>query len=196
MRWRRSCARRSTGTRASCPPAAVRCQMRVSEIKGTPMADQMSLILPYILGTAVLLTLLIACANVAILMIAQWTRRETETAVRAALGASRPRLIRAMVAESLLLAACAGVLGIGGTYVIRALMLRTAPLADTFVDLSIHQGVLIKTISITLLAGLVAGIGPALIETRACSSIRCAASPPRTASASGGVIRSSFSRSH
>jgi putative ABC transport system permease protein len=141
-------------------------KMRVSEIKGTPMADGMSVILPYILGTAVLLTLLIACANVAILMIAQWTRREAETAVRSALGASRPRLIRALLAESVLLAGCAGALGIGGTYVLRAIMLRNAPLAQTFVDLSIHQGVLIKTISIALLAGIIAGIGPALIETR------------------------------
>ena len=141
-------------------------KMRVSEIKGTPMANEMAQIIPYILGTAVLLTLLIACANVAILMIAQWTRRERETAVRSALGASRSRLIRGLMAESLLIAASAGAIGIGSTYVLRAIMLRNAPLADTFVDLSIHPGVLIKTISITLLAGILAGIGPALLETR------------------------------
>ena len=141
-------------------------KMRVSEIKGTDMANEMALIVPYILGTAVLLTLLIACANVAILMIAQWTRREAETAVRSALGASRSRLIRGLMAESLLIATSAGALGIGSTYVLRAIMLRNAPLADSFVNLSIHPGVLIKTISITLLAGILAGIGPALIETR------------------------------
>ena len=141
-------------------------QMRVSEIKGTPIADNMSLLLPYLLGAAVLMTLLIACANVALLMIAQWTRRETEIAVRSALGASRARLMRALLVESLLLSACAGVLGIGGTYVLRAIMLRGATMAETFLDLSIHPGVLIKTISITLLAGILAGIGPALIETR------------------------------
>ena len=141
-------------------------RMRVSAIKGTPFADSMALILPVILGSAVALTLLIACANAAILMIAQWTRREAETAVRSALGASRLRLVRALLAESLLLASAAGVLGLGGTYVVRAIMLRNAPLADTFVDLSIHPGVLIKTIAITLFAGVLAGVGPALIETR------------------------------
>jgi predicted permease len=174
--------RRPTGTNADALATSLRAsvdeysrqlpagqgplKMRISEIKGTPMANEMAQIIPYILGTAVLLTLLIACANVAILMIAQWTRREAETAVRSALGASRLRLIRALMAESLLIAGSAGALGIGTTYVLRAIMLRNAPLADTFVDLSIHPGVLIKTISITLLAGIFAGIGPALIETR------------------------------
>jgi putative ABC transport system permease protein len=141
-------------------------KLRVSAIKGTPFADQMSLLLPYVLGTAVLLTLLIACANVAILMIAQWTRRESETAMRSALGASRWRLVRAFVAESLLLASCAGAVGILATYAIRGLMLRNAPAAGTFFDLSIHPGVVVKSIAVTLAAGLLAGIGPALFETR------------------------------
>jgi predicted permease len=148
------------------PPGDGPLKMRVSEIKGTPMADQMSMILPYVFGTAVLLTLLIACANVAILMIAQWTRREAETAVRSALGASRMRLIRALVTESLLLAVCAGALGVAGTYAIRAIMLRGATIVPIYFDASIHPGVLIKTAVITLLAGILAGIGPALLETR------------------------------
>jgi predicted permease len=148
------------------PAALGPLKMRVAEIKGTPIADQISLLLPYVLGAAVLMTLLIACANVALLMIAQWTRREAEIAVRSALGASRGRLMRALLAESLLLSACAGLLGIGATYVLRGIMLRGATEVQTFVDLSIHPGVLITSISITLLAGILAGIGPALLETR------------------------------
>ena len=141
-------------------------KMRLSEIKGTPIGDGMSALLPYVLGTAVLLTLLIACANVAILMIAQWTRREAETAMRSALGASRWRLIRAMVAESVLLASCAGALGILATYALRGIMLRDAPVASTFFDLSIHPGVLITSAAVTLTVGILAGLGPALVETR------------------------------
>jgi predicted permease len=148
------------------PPAQGPLHMRLSAVKGTPMGDGIALILPFVLGMAVLLTLLIACANVSILMVAQWTRREAETAVRAALGASRLRLVRAFLAESLLVAGLAGVLGIGGTYVLHAIILRNAPAAPEFLDVSIHSGVLVKSIAITLLAGLVAGFGPALVETR------------------------------
>jgi putative ABC transport system permease protein len=141
-------------------------QMRVSDVKGTPIGDSMALLFPFVLGMAVLLTLLIACANVSILMVAQWTRREAETAVRAALGASRLRLVRAFLSESLLLAALAGTLGIGAAYSLHAIMLRNAASAPEFLDVSIHAGVLFKSIGITLLAGLIAGLGPALVETR------------------------------
>ena len=59
-------------------------------------------------ATSVLLTLLIACANVAILVIAQWTAREHEIAIRASLGASRGRIVQALVTESMLIAAVGG----------------------------------------------------------------------------------------
>ena len=140
--------------------------MRVSPLKGTPIGEDMSLLLPFVLGAAVALTLLTACANVSILMIAQWTRREAETAVRAALGATRPRLVRAFLAESVLLAVLAGALGIGAAYVLHAIMLREASVVEDFLDVSIHAGVLIKSVVITLLAGVLAGLGPALVETR------------------------------
>jgi predicted permease len=140
--------------------------MRLSSVKGTPIGQGMAALLPFVLGGAVVLTFLIACANVSILMVAQWTRREGETAVRAALGASRGRLARGFLAESMLVAGLAGTLGIGGTYALHAYMLRDASMAPDFLDVSIHAGVLIKSMAITLLAGLVAGVGPALLETR------------------------------
>jgi len=155
-----------TGYSRQLAPGLGPLHMRVSSVKGTPIGEDMSVVLPFVLGAAVALTLLIACANVSILMIAQWTRREAETAVRAALGATRQRLVRGFLAESLLLAALAGALGIGGTYVLHGIMLRGTTIIGTLFDVSIHAGVLLESIAVTLVAGVVAGLGPALVETR------------------------------
>jgi len=151
---------------ASGLPASDRAlQLKVSPVEGTPMGNAMMVAIPYALGIAVLLTLLIACANVAILAIAQWTSREQEIAIRASLGASRGRIVRALVSESVLLAVGGGLLGICATFAIQGLMLRRTGPGLTFFDLSIEPRIFVEALMITLVTGLAAGVGPALLET-------------------------------
>jgi predicted permease len=112
------------------------------------------------------LTLLIACANVAILVIAQWTAREQEIAIRASLGASRGRIVRALLTESVLLASLGGALGIAATLALRGLIVHGAGPFVSHFDLSIDPRILVAAALITLATGIVAGVGPALLETR------------------------------
>jgi predicted permease len=140
--------------------------LRVSGIEGTPVAMGMALVLPYLISACVLLTLLIACANVAILMIAQWTGREQEIAIRSALGASRRRIVHALLTESVLIASCGGALGIVATYALRGLIIRRAGPLVAFFDLTIPWTVLIQGILLTVMTGVIAGLAPALNETR------------------------------
>src|SRR5262245_47302506 len=148
------------------PAGERQLRLKVSGVEGTPMGKAMSVALPWLLGASVLLTLLIACANVAILVIAQWTAREHETAIRAPLGASRGRIIRALLTESVLLSSIGGVLGVCATLALRGLIVyRAGPMVAAF-DLSIDPRVLAASALITLFTGVVAGVGPALLETR------------------------------
>jgi predicted permease len=121
---------------------------------------------PWMLGTAVLLTLLIACANVAILVIAQWTAREHEIAIRASLGASRGRIVRALVTEAVVIAALGGILGVAATMALRGLIARNAGPSLAFFDLAINPWIFVQSVLITIGTGVVSGIGPALLETR------------------------------
>lgn len=136
-----------------------------ASVAGTPLGRQVAPYVVWLLGAAVGFTLLIACTNVAVLMLAQWTLREQEVAIRASLGASRASLVRALLSEAMLLAVAGGALGVATTFALRGLLVArlggTAPF-----DLSLDRALLWQTPAIVLGAGLLAGLAPALYETR------------------------------
>jgi predicted permease len=113
----------------------------------------------------VALVLLIACANVGNLLLSRAAARQAEISLRQALGASRIRLLRQLLTESLLLAVIGGVAGIliaqWGVSVLVARVAATSPL-DVKPDLSI----LLFTVGISLASGILFGIAPALRATR------------------------------
>jgi predicted permease len=148
------------------PADARQLQVLVSGIEGTPLGRQVAPALPYVLGVAVLLTLLIACANVAVLLFAQWTARAHEIAVRASMGAGRGRVIRGLLTESVLLAAAGGLAGLGATLAIRGLLLRDGGSHLALFNLDIRWPLFASVTAVTVAAGLGAGLLPAVCETR------------------------------
>jgi putative ABC transport system permease protein len=148
------------------PAADRQLRLKVSDIRGTPIGNSVAPFLPYVLGISVLLTLLIACANVAILLIAQWTAREHEIAIRASIGAGRGRIVRLLLTESVLIALCGGALGVCVTFALRGWILQQGGSDLALFDTSIDPRIFIQSALVALVAGLVAGVAPALYETR------------------------------
>jgi predicted permease len=111
---------------------------------------------------AVLAVLLIACANLANLLVARGAARQREMSVRIALGASRARLTRQLMAESLLLSVIGGAAGCGLAFaLLRIFQTAGAEALPRLAEASIDPRVLGFALATTLLCGLIAGVAPA-----------------------------------
>ena len=117
----------------------------------------------FVLFGAVGCVLLIACVNIANLLLARGAGRQREVAIRLALGASRGRLIGQLLTESVLLAAISGLFALLTVVVLKSTLLKLAP-ADLprLNEVSISGGVLLFAFFISILTGVVFGLVPAL----------------------------------
>jgi len=117
-----------------------------------------------VLMGVVCLVLLIACVNLANLLLAQAAKREKELTLRAALGAGRSRLVRQLLTESTLLSLVGGLAGLLIAFWGRKLLWSFRPpfLPDGSIDLSFDSRVLLFTLAISVLTGFLFGIIPAL----------------------------------
>jgi putative ABC transport system permease protein len=129
----------------------------------TDGVSQQARMLLYALSGAAACVLLIACANLANLLLARALERRRELAVRTAMGAGRERMVRQLITESLLLAAGGGALGVAIAYAAVPLLNRlvptTLPLASAP---TVDPRVLLFALALTIVTGLAFGLAPLL----------------------------------
>lgn len=145
-----------------------------TQVPLTPMANGLSSIRQQfseplqILMAIVALVLLIACANIANLLLARSTARARELAVRQALGAQRSRLVRQLLTESLTLALIGGLLGIGFALVANRFLLRMVSGGPDVlpIDVGLNLRLLAFTFAVTIATAILFGTIPAFRATR------------------------------
>jgi predicted permease len=139
-----------------------------------------------VLAVGIALVLVIACANVTNLFLSRGVGRAREMAVRAALGAGRPRLLRQLLIESLVLSAVGGALGVFlGWMLTRAIPVLAPENFPRLENIDIDARVLGVSLAISLLAGTLSGLLPALRGSRVALSSAMREGDVRTSTGSG-----------
>ena len=141
---------------------------KVTPLRDTFIPSDIRLITLTMMG-AVTFVLLIACANVANLMLARATARSREIAIRSALGAGRHRIVRQLLTESVIVAIVGGALGIPLAAWGLKLLDAAMPPSDAipyYIDWRIDQPTLVYTIIISMVTGVLFGLAPALQAAR------------------------------
>lgn len=134
---------------------------------GVNQRSQITLAGGLMMGT-VGLVLLIACVNLANLLLAQAASREKEIGVRAAMGATRARMMRQLLTESMVLAFLSALSGLAVAYAGRTILWSFRPpfIRDSDLDLGFDSHVLLFTLSIALLTAVLIGVAPAFKAAR------------------------------
>jgi predicted permease len=139
-----------------------------SQVRIHPLADRMLVPVAAGLMLVVGLVLLVACANVASMLLARASGRQKEIGIRLAVGASRRRIVQQMLSESALLATLGSFAGVALAWILTQFAMSATlpiPIPITFA-LRIDLRVLLFTAGIAVVASLVAGLAPALKATR------------------------------
>jgi predicted permease len=133
-------------------------QQIVGDVRGTVL----------LLFGAVSFVLLIACANVAGLLLARYTAREREFGIRAALGAGRSRIVRQLLTESIVLSLAGGAIGVAiAWFGLRALLAALPYNLPRSENIGLHAPVLVFSVLISIAVGILFGLFPAFHSARA-----------------------------
>jgi putative ABC transport system permease protein len=157
----------TAGLAREFPSENDRWTAQIRPIRDDFVPDEVRLVLLTMMG-AVTLVLIVACANVANLMLARSAARRREISIRAAIGAGRYRIARQLLTEAIMLSLLAVPPGIAIAYVGNELMRRAVPPDNIpyLIQWELSLGVLLYTVGIAVLTGVLFGLAPALQTAR------------------------------